>query len=129
MKISDLLAAESSTARPSAAAPVIPGTTAYWLEDDRGQRISKMFADSEQPLKLAGRVLENVGSLRGWAIVRRDLAGARHVVAADDALESMAASFMPGRTPAEAEALARLNGARRALGFRRANVVRDERVY
>jgi hypothetical protein len=41
----------------------------------------------------------------------------------------MARPFMPERTPAGAAVIDRLNRARRAIGFRRANVESDERVY
>ncbi len=104
-------------------------TISYWLEDDLGRRVSKLFARSEKALTLAGRVLENVGSLNGWAVACRDRAGARRVIASGKALELMAEPFMPVRTPAEAESLRRLNEARRAIGFRRLNKVADETVY
>jgi hypothetical protein len=107
----------------------LPETVAYWLEDDLGHRVSKLFASSESPLRLAGRILENVGTLAGWIIARRDSAGVRHVVASDTDLEIMATPFMPVRTPSETVALRIFNETRRAAGFRRANVVTDERVY
>ena len=110
-------------------APVFPDTVECWLEDEAGNRVSKLFATSDKPLKLAGRVLESVGSLAGWTIARRDSTGVRHVVASGAELEVMATPFMPARTPAEAEHIRRLNVARRAEGFRRASVITDERVY
>jgi hypothetical protein len=114
---------------PRAATPDLPDTAAYWLEDDLGNRVSKLFSSSDRPLRLAGRVLENVGSLEGWSMVRRDMAGARHLVASGDDLVVMTIPFMPERTLADAEKLRRLNEARRAAGFRRASVVTDEKVY
>ncbi len=104
-------------------------TISYWLEDDLGRRVSKLFARSEKALTLAGRVLENAGSLDGWIVARRDTAGARHIIASGKGLELMAEPFKPVRTRAEAESLRRLNDARRAIGFRRAKVVTDEKVY
>ncbi len=112
-------------------APEFPGTVAYWLEDDLGNRVSKLFATSEKPMKLAGRVLENVGSLERWTVARRDINGARHVVASGTDLEVIATPFMPARTPAEAAAIRRFNEARRRdLGFSsRARAETNERVY
>jgi hypothetical protein len=104
-------------------------TVACWLEDEVGNRVSKLFATSDKPLRLAGRVLENVGSLDGWTVARRDSAGVRHVVASGAELEVMATPFMPARPPTEAEHVRRLNVARRAEGFRRASVITDERVH
>jgi hypothetical protein len=77
----------------------------------------------------AGRALENVGSLAGWTVARRDDAGARHVVATGAELELMAKPFMPVRTPDEARALKRHLDAIRAMGLRRANVITDDHVY
>jgi hypothetical protein len=114
---------------PDASVPLFPDTVECWLEDELGYRVSKLFATSDKPLKLAGRVLETVGSLDGWTLARRDSDGVSHVVASGAELELMAAPFMPARTAAEAEHIRRLNVARRALGFRRANVITDERVY
>jgi hypothetical protein len=110
-------------------APLSPDTVECWLEDEVGNRVSKLFATSDKPLKLAGRVLENVGSLGGWTVARRDSAGVRHVVASGAELEVMAVPFMHARTPAEAEHIRRFNEARRVEGFRRANVITDKRVY
>jgi len=109
--------------------PSFADTAAYWLEDDAGNRVSKLFGKSESPLRLAGRVLENTGSLEWWSVARRDGAGARHVVASGRDLEIMATPFMPVRTRAEAEAVRRFNKARRALGFRHSDPDEDERVY
>lgn len=113
------------------AAPDLADTVAYWLEDELGQRVSKLFATSEKPMKLAGRVLENAGSLDGWAVARRDSSGERHVVAAGADLEVLALPFMPERTAEETEHLRRFNEARRRVsGFpSRAHVETDERVY
>jgi hypothetical protein len=113
------------------AVPSFPDTDAYWLEDDRGERVSKLFRTIEKPLKLAGRVLENVGSTQGWAIARRTGDGARHVVAADDALETLARPFLPERTPEEREIVERFNEAkRRDPNFpSRAAVETDSKVY
>jgi len=88
-----------------------------------------LFATRESPLRLAGRVLESVGSLAGWRIARRDTAGKRFVVATGEELEVIATPFMPIRTVSEAEKLRVLNVARRDTGFRRASMVTDERVY
>jgi hypothetical protein len=41
----------------------------------------------------------------------------------------MATPFMPVRAAVEAAALRRFDEARRSMGFRRANVVTDGRVY
>jgi hypothetical protein len=112
-------------------APSYPDSVSYWLEDDLGNRVSKLFASSEKPMKLAGRVLENMGSLSGWAVARRDISGTRHVVASGSDLERLAASFMPERTPSEAAHVRRFNEARRRLlgSPSRARVEGDERVY
>ena len=117
-----------------AAAPAEPGpaslaSVAYWLEDDLGNRISKLYASRDKPLKLAGRALDNVGSLKGWTVARRDIAGTRHVIASGKDLEALATPLLPVRTVAEAAAMRRFDEARRSMGFRRANVVTDERVY
>jgi hypothetical protein len=110
---------------------VFPDTVAYWLEDELGNRVSKLFATSEKPMKLAGRVLENLGGIDGWTVARRDTSGARHVVASGTDLEAMATPFKLVRTTAEQAALGRLLEALRSdPDFpRRANVVTDERVY
>jgi hypothetical protein len=110
---------------------VFPGTVAYWLEDELENRVSRLFSSSEKPLRLAGRVLENVGALDGWTVARRDVNGARHVVASGTALEAVATSFMPVRTPVEAAAVRRFNEARhRDPEFpSRARVETDEHVY
>jgi hypothetical protein len=128
-KTSDRSQVRLGTAAPAVSGPTFSDTVAYWLEDDLGNRISKLYASSDKPLKLAGRALDNVGSLDGWTVARRDTAGARHVVAAGAELELLATPFMPVRTAAEAAALRRFDEARRSMGFRRANVVTDERVY
>jgi hypothetical protein len=111
--------------------PAFPDTWAYWLEDESGQQISRRYAASGGPLRLAGRALENTGSLTGYTLVRRSLDSARHVIASDRELEVMATPFMPKRTPEEA---ARFQRFRRALHEtfgppRRPDVIRDKRVY
>jgi hypothetical protein len=111
--------------------PSFPDTVAYWLEDDLGRRISKFFTASEKPLRLAGRALENIGTLDGWAVARRDGQGGRHVVASGAALAELATPFKPMRTPAEEAVLGRfLEALRRDPDFpSRAAIVSDERVY
>ena len=108
-----------------------PDTVAYWLEDDLGNRVSRLFASSEKPMKLAGRVLENLGELDGWTVARRDTIGVRHVVASGNQLELAATPFMPVRTREEADAVRRFNEAlRRDPRFpSRARIETDERVY
>jgi hypothetical protein len=128
-KTSDRTRIPRDTQTPGRRGPTFPDTVAYWLEDDSGTRVSKLFAVSEKPLKLAGRALENVGSLAGWTVARRDTDGVRHVVAWGTDLEVMARPFMPERTPAGAAVIDRLNRARRAIGFRRATIETDEHVY
>lgn len=115
----------------TAPAPSFPDTVAYWLEDDLGNRVSKLFASSEKPMRLAGRALENLGTLRGWTVARRDVQGRRHVLAESGDLESLARPFMPVRTPEEAAIMARVNEARRKdPAFpTRARPDTDERVY
>jgi hypothetical protein len=128
-KTSDRTHLRLGTAAPAALGPAPHVSVAYWLEDDLGNRISKLYASSDKPLKLAGRALDNVGSLEGWTVARRDIAGTRHAVASGADLETLAAPFLPVRTAAEAAAMRRFDEARRSMGFRRANVVTDERVY
>jgi hypothetical protein len=120
----------STSSRPApSAALAVPGATAFWLEDDSGNRVSKLFASSEKPLKLAGRVLENVGSLKGWTLACRTSARPRHALASGTALESLAIG--PDRTPEEAEAIGRFHETlRRTFGpASRARVETDETVY
>jgi hypothetical protein len=128
-KTSDRTRIPRDTQTPGRRGPTFPDTVAHWLEDGSGTRVSKLFAVSEKPLKLAGRALENVGSLAGWTVARRDTHGVRHVVASGTDLEDMARPFIPERTPAGAAVIDRLNRARRAIGFRRATIETDERVY
>jgi len=128
-KTSDRTHLQLGTAAPAVLGPASHVSVAYWLEDDLGNRISKLYASSDKPLKLAGRALDNVGSLEGWTVARRDVAGTRHAVASGADLETLAAPFLPVRTVAEAAAMRRFDEARRSMGFRRANVVTDERVY
>ncbi len=118
-----------SAARRPASAPGHTGAIAYWLDDEAGRRVSKLFAKSEKPLMLAGRILENTGTLVGWTVSSRDAAGVRQMVASGADLEAMAAPFMPVRTLTEVKAVGRLNAVRRATGFRRPHTVGDERIY
>jgi len=130
-KTSDRTRARLAPATTLAEAPVFPDTVAFWLEDELGNRVSRLFATSEKPMKLAGRVLENLGGMDGWTVARRDTSGARHVVASGTDLEAMATPFKPVRTTAEQAALGRfLEALRSDPDFpSRANVVTDERVY
>ena len=130
-KTTDRTGARRSTAAVGITAPEFPDTVSYWLEDELGNRVSKLFATSDKPLKLAGRVLENVGALEGWTVARRDIDGTRHVVASGTRLEELATPFMPARSPTEAEAVRRFNEARRRdPAFpSRARIEQDERVY
>lgn len=57
----------------------MPGAEAYWLEDALGHRVSKLFRTSDRPLRLAARVLENLGHVDGWTVAWRDVNGARRV--------------------------------------------------
>src|SRR5664280_468089 len=88
-KTSDRTRARLAPAITLAEAPVFPDTVAFWLEDELGNRVSKLFATSDKAMKLAGRVLENLGGMDGWTVVRRDTNGARHVVASGTDLEVM----------------------------------------
>jgi hypothetical protein len=130
-KTSDRTPAWLAPATTLAEAPGFPDTVAFWLEDELGNRVSKLFATSEKPMKLAGRVLENLGGMDGWTVARRDTSGVRHVVASGTDLEAMATPFKPVRTTAEQAALGRLLEALRSDPEfpSRANVVTDERVY
>jgi hypothetical protein len=130
-KTSDGTRLRPATAAPAVHAPAFPDTVAYWLEDDLGNRVSRFFATSEKPMRLAGRVLENLGGLDGWTVARRDIAGTRHVVASGKQLELAATPFMPVRTREEAAAVRRFNEAlRRDPRFpSRARIETDERVY
>ncbi len=110
-------------------APSIPDTLAYWLEDETGTRVTKLYRLATTPLVFAGRALENRGNLQGWSLVRRDTNGIRHVVATASEFANLAEPFMPERTPLEAEQIRRHLDTIRAIGFRRSNAVTDERVY
>ena len=110
-------------------APSIPDTLAYWLEDESGTRVTKLYRLATIPMILAGRALENRGDLLGWSLVRRDTNGIRHVVATASELAALAEPFMPDRTPLEAERLRPHLDAVRAMGFRRSNPVTDKRLY
>ena len=96
------------------AATVVSEAEAYWLEDDLGRRVSKRYTGSRQPLVLAGRALENLGSLDGWTVARQGADGVRRILACGDELAELALSFMPVRTPAEAAVMGRLRKALRA---------------
>jgi len=96
-KTSDPTRLRIGTVTTDVPAPSFPDTVAYWLEDDLGNRVSKLFAASEKPLKLAGRVLENLGGLDGWTVARRDINGTRHVVARGRDLAEAAEPYMPVR--------------------------------
>jgi len=130
-KTSDRTRARLAPAITLTEAPVFPDTVAFLLEDELGNRVSKLFATSDKAMKLAGRVLENLGGMDGWTVVRRDTNGARHVVASGTDLEVMATPFKPVRTTAEQAALGHfLKALRSDPGFpSRAKVVTDERVY
>lgn len=130
-KTSDRTRLRLATDASAVHVPVFPDTVAYWLEDDLGNRVSRFFATSEKPMKLAGRVLENLGGMDGWTVARRDISGARHVFASGKQLELAATPFMPVRTREEADAVRRFNEAlRRDPRFpSRARIETDERVY
>ena len=110
-----------------------PGRTkvkpAYWLEYGGRLRVTKLSRAPDRPLWMAGRVLESVGSLDGFALARRDLEGVRHVVASGVDFEAMARSHMPERTPEEAAAIDRHLAVIRAVGLREPLEDTDQRVY
>lgn len=88
-----------------------------------------MFRTSDQPLRLAGRAFESMGSLHGWLLVSRDATDARRVIAADRGLEAMAAPFVADRTAEEAVVIDRHLASVRAIGFLPPPEVTDEDVY
>ncbi len=112
-------------------APSIPDTVAYWLENEHGTRVTRLYRSADSPMRLAGRALEHLDHLDSWALIRQDTSGARHVVATDDDLAELARPFMPERTPVEAAALAPYFAAlRRIPGPRDPDPeITDERVY
>lgn len=78
----------------------------------------------------AGRPLERFGHLDGWALVRRDTAGVRHLIASGADLAELARPFMPERTLEEAVAMARFFDALgRIPDTHPIPEIRDERVY
>jgi hypothetical protein len=78
----------------------------------------------------AGRPLERFGHVDGWALVRRDTAGVRHLIASGADLAELARPFMPERTPEEAVAMARFFDALgRIPDTHPIPEIRDERVY
>ena len=126
---------QSGRAAPRRSPPV-PGLTAaeadaYWLEDDLGNRVSRLFRTSDSPLRLAGRVLENLGHVDGWTVAWRNVSGDRQVRASGSELATLATPHMPARSADEAAHIRRFNEARRrdpAFPIR-AHVDTDERVY
>jgi hypothetical protein len=113
------------------AAPSIPDTVAYWLENERGIRITKLYRCADRPLRWAGGALERSGHLAGMALARADTSGMRHVVAASAELAELARPFMPERTLQEAAALAPFFAALRRLPRDPITdpEITDERVY
>ncbi len=78
----------------------------------------------------AGRPLERFGHVDGWALVRRDTARVRHVVASGPDLAELARPFMAERTPEEAVAMALFFDALgRIPDTHPIPEVTDERVY
>jgi len=97
---------QSGRAAPRRSPPV-PGLTAaeadaYWLEDDLGNRVSRLFRTSDSPLRLAGRVLENLGHVDGWTVAWRNVSGDRQVRASGSELATLATPHMPARSADEA---------------------------
>ena len=79
---------------------------------------------------LLGSALEKREHLDGWSLVRRDTAGARHVMASGPALAELARPFLPERTPEEAAALAPfLAVLRQMTELDPVPEITDERVY
>ena len=109
----------------------MPGADAYWLEDDLGHRVSKLFRTSDRPLRLAARVLENLGHVDGWTVAWRDVNGDRHVIASGDHLATLATPHMPARSLDDADHIRRFNEARRRQAAipSRARPITDERLY
>ncbi len=119
------------TGPDSPGAQVVLGSVVYWLEDDLGRRVSKRFSQTDQLLVLAGRALENLGTLDGWTLASRDTDGPRRILASGADLAHLATPFMPARAPSEAAVMARLREALCAdrVDARRALAVTDETVY
>lgn len=111
-------------------APAIPDTLAYWLEHPLGTRVTKLYRRADTPMVFAGRPLERFGHVDGWALVRRDTARVRHVVASGPDLAELARPFMAERTPEEAVAMALFFDALgRIPDTHPIPEVTDERVY
>ncbi len=130
-KTADLIRQSRSPAIAASPGPSIPEADAYWLEDDLGNRVSKLFRTSDSPLRLAGRVLETLGHVDGWTLAWRDVSGDRQVLATGGDLAALATPYRPARSPDEAAHMSRFNEARRRdPAFpTRARAVTDERVY
>ena len=111
--------------------PSFPDTVAYWLENERGMRITKQYRCADRPLRWAGGALERFDHVSGMALAREDTSGMRHVVAVGPELAELARPFMPERTPEEAAALAPFFAAlRRDPGDPITDPeITDERVY
>jgi len=112
-------------------APSIPGTVAYWLEDERGVRITKLYRCADRPLRWAGGALERFDHVAGLALAREDTSATRHVVVTGAELAELARPFMPDRTPEEAAALAPFFAALRRITDPRDPdpEITDKRVY
>jgi hypothetical protein len=130
-KTPDLSASRRGPAAPKTPAIAVAGAVAYWLEDEHGTRVTKLFRAGERPLRLAGRALETAGHLDRWSLVSIDAPGVRHIVASGSDLAVLARPFMPQRTPEEAAALAPFFAAlRRIPEYPTPDpAVTDERVY
>jgi hypothetical protein len=117
--------------RSSQPAPSIADTVAYWLEDERRVRITKLYRCADRPLRWAGGALERFGHVAGLALARQDTSGTRHIVVTGAELAELARPFMPQRTPEEAAALAPFFAAlRRIAGPRDPDPeITDKRVY
>ena len=112
-------------------APSIADTVAYWLEDEYGTRVTRLYRGAASPMRMAGRAFEQLEHLDGWSLVRRDTSGVRHVVASSADLAELARPFMPKRTPEEAAALAPFFAALRRITDQRDPdpEIMDKRVY
>ena len=130
-KTADLIRQSRSPAIAASPGPSMPEADAYWLEDDLGNRVSKLFRTSDTPLRLAGRVLENLGHVVGWTLAWRDLNGDRCVLASGADLAALATPYMLARSPDDADHIRRFNEARRrhAASPSRARPITDERIY
>lgn len=125
---SPLLRSRPRASRPPA--PSILGTVSYWLENPKGLRVTPLYRRAHTPMILVGSALEKCEHLDGWALVRKDTAGVRHVVASGPELAELARPFMPERTPEEAAALAPFLAALRRITDPDTDPeITDERVY